>query len=128
MRPTPASFQLTFLLPDGAAATPGFHQPSPEGCALAVSWPLVEISGPSRRAVFDHAARLLRYACRHLPAISISAVLASPARPGARDAVSIIVGADVAFSPTGLDPEFPTEPPERPPPRRLEVIDGGRGS
>lgn len=128
MRPAPEPFKLTFLLPDGAAATPGFHQPSPEGCALAVSWPLVEISGPSRRAVFDHTARLLRHACRHLPPTSIAAVLGTPGRPAARDPVNIIVGADVAFSPTGLDPDFPTEPPARPPPRRLEVIAGGRSS
>ncbi|MCK1501476.1 hypothetical protein [Bradyrhizobium sp. 188] len=128
MRPAPQSFKLTFLLPGGAAVTPGFHQPAPDGCALDVRWPLVEISGPSRRAVFDHATRLLRLSCRHLPPTAISAQLVTPARPAGRDAWSIIVGADVAFSPTGLDPEFPRPELAQPPPRRLEVIEGGRGS
>lgn len=127
MRPAPEPLKLTFLLPDGAAVTPGFHQPSPEGCALAVAWPLIEISGPSRRAVLDQAARLLRLSCRHLPPLSIAAFLTTPGRPAGRDSLTIIVGADVAFSPTGLDPEFPSEPPARPP-AALRLVEGGRGS
>lgn len=122
MRSHPDLFRLTFLLPDGADARPGTHQPSPEGCALTVRFPLVEISGPSRGAVFDHAARLLRLACRDLAPLSIASVLACPARPAAHDAWSIIVGADVAFSPTALDPEIPAA---RPPPQAARA--GGRG-
>jgi hypothetical protein len=128
MRSHPGSFQLTFLLPGGAAAVPGFHQPSPEGCALAVAWPLVTISGPSRRAVFDHATRLLRLSCQHLPATSIAARLVTPGRPAGSDAWSIAVNADVSFSPTGIDPEFPGPEREHPPPRRLAVVDGGRSA
>lgn len=120
-------YRLSFLLPGGATAPSGFHQPSPEGCALSVSWPLVLITGPSRKAVFDHASRLLRITCRHLPPTSIAATLVTPARPPGQDAWSIIVGADVAFSPTSLDPEFPIPPFERPPPRaRLRLIEGTR--
>ncbi|MGY3393461.1 hypothetical protein ACVWW6_006052 [Bradyrhizobium sp. USDA 3311] len=128
MRPAPEAFRLTFLLPDGAAALSGFHQPSPEGCALDVRWPLVAIAGPSRKAVFDHAARLLRASCRHLPPTSVSAYLTTPAQPAGRDAWSIAVNADVSFSPTGLDAEFPIPPTGQPPPRRLHLVEGGRGS
>jgi hypothetical protein len=127
MRSHPGSFQLTFLLPDGAAAVPGFHQPSPEGCSLAIAWPLVTIAGPSRRAVFDHATRLLRASCRHLPAASIAARLTTLGRPAGSDAWSIAINADVSFSPTGLDAEFPGQLAQ-PPPLRLEVIDGGRST
>lgn len=126
MRCAPHCFSLTFLLPDGAAVTPGFHQPSPEGCALNVAWPLVEIAGPSRKAVFDHATRLLRLACRHLPPTPIAANLATPGRPSARDSWTIAVNADVSFSPTGIDPEFPLPASGAPPPLRL--VEGGRGS
>jgi hypothetical protein len=111
MRSHPDLYRLTFLLPAGANARPGTHQPSPDGCALTVRFPLVEIMGPSRGAVFEHAARLLRLACRGLPPLSIASVLATPARPAGRDSWSIIVGADVAFSPTGLDPSFPASRP-----------------
>jgi hypothetical protein len=125
MRSHPDLFRLTFLLPPGADARPGTHQPSADGCALTVRFPLAEITGPSRPAVFEHAARLLRVACRGLPPLSIGANLESPARPAARDAWSIIVGADVAFSPTGIDPELPRPAEPRPPPLVLHA--GGRG-
>lgn len=129
MRSHPALFRLTFLLPDGAVAPSGFHQPSPEGCALAITWPLTAITGPSRKAVFDHASRLLRDTCRHLPPTSIAAALQTPARPAATDSWSIIVGADVAFSPTGLDAEFPVPETSQPPPKpRLKLVGERRGA
>ena len=132
MRPHPEACRLTFLLPDGAAVIAGFHQPSPDGCALDVTWPLVNIRGPSRRAVFDHASRLLRVACQHLPPTSIAASLVAADSPAGRDAWCIIVGADVAFSPTGLGAEFPRPELPKPeiaqPPPRLALIEGGRSS
>lgn len=121
-------YRLSFLLPDGASAPAGFHQPSPEGCALQVTWPLVLIIGPSRGAVFDHASRLLRVTCRHLPPTAVAANLVTGARPAGQDAWTIIVGADVAFSPTGLDPEFPSQPLQRPPPPRLRLVGEERGA
>lgn len=108
MRSIPGSFRLTFLLPAGVAADSGQHQPSPEGCRLHVSFPLAEITGPSREAVFEHAARFLRVSCRGKAPFSIAAMLATPARLCGRDAWSIIVGADVAFSPTSLNPHLPS--------------------
>lgn len=106
MRCHPGSFRLTFLLPAGAKASPGTHQPSPDGCVLTVTFPLAEILGPSREATFEHAARLLRVACRG-QRCAIAATLETPARPAVRDSWSIIVGADIAFSPTSLGPHFP---------------------
>jgi hypothetical protein len=109
MRSPPASFRLSFLLPAGADACSGSHRPSPEGCLLHVTAPLVEIAGPSREAVFEHAARFLRVSCRGLRT-SLAARLQTPARPSGTDTWSIILGADVAFSPTSLDPHFPSSP------------------
>jgi len=130
MRCHPGSFRLSFLLPAGLSADSGSHQPSPDGCFLHINRMLAEIVGPSREAVFEHAARLLRVSCRanlsgRLPPLSIGAVLSTPARPSGRDAWSIIVGADVAFSPTPLDPHFPMPDQARPPPD-LALRSGGR--
>lgn len=121
MRCHPGSFRLSFLLLAGVSADRGSHQPSPEGCVLEVTAPLVAISGPSREAVFEHATSFLRLSCRGLPPVSIAATLETPALPswlggGRSDTWSIIVGADVAFSPTALDPHFPTPSDARPPP------------
>lgn len=121
MRCHPALFRLSLLLPAGARVEPGSHQPSGEGCRLRANGPLVEIAGPSREAVFEHTARLLRVACGanlagQRPPLSIAATLATPARPSGRDTWSIIVGADIAFSPTALDPHFPNRDHTGPPP------------
>ena len=117
MRCYPGSYRLSFLLPAGAQIVSGRHRPSLDGCELNVTFPLVEILGRSRDAVFEHASRFLRVACRKCPAVSIAAILETP-RPhgwaGRRsDTWSIIVGADIAFSPTSLNPYFPRPPPER---------------
>lgn len=106
VRSSPGSFRLSFLLPPGALVDSGSHRPSPEGCLLHVTYPLVEIVGPSREATFEHATRLLRVSCRGRR-LSIAARLQTPSRPIGSDSFTIIVGADVAFSPTGLDPHFP---------------------
>jgi hypothetical protein len=124
MRCHPGSYRLIFSLPAGAMADSGSHAPSPEGCLLEVTGVnLVEIVGPSREAVFEHATRLLRVSCRGRR-VSIAALLRSPAKPAGIDSWSIIVGADVAFSPTSLDPHFPQSKLTRP---ALELAAGGRG-
>ena len=109
MRCHPGSYRLSFLLPAGVKVDRGSHQPSPHGCLLHVDGPLIEIVGPSREATFEHASRLLRVACKGRPPLSIAADLRTPARPSGRDTWSIIVGADIAFSPTSLDPHFPRD-------------------
>jgi hypothetical protein len=123
MRCHPGLYRLSFLLPAGARCDSGSHQPSPDGCLLHVTFPLAEIVGPSREAVFEHATRLLRVSCSGLPPLSIAARLSTPGRPVGTDTWSIIVGADIAFSPTSLDPHFPRRPQ---PPPDLEVVSGGR--
>lgn len=107
MRSHPGSYRLSFLLPAGTSVDSGSHRPSPDGCTLNVTFPLAEILGPSREAVFEHAARLLRVSCRG-QRCAIAARLETPARPSGSDTWSIIVGADIAFSPTSLDPQFPS--------------------
>jgi hypothetical protein len=123
MRCHPGLYRLSFLLPAGTHVDSGSHQPSAEGCLLHATFPLVEIVGPSRESVFEHAARLLRVSCRGRPPLSIAAMLSTPGRPAGADSWCIIVGADIAFSPTSLDPHFPKQ--EKPPPD-LAVVSGGR--
>jgi hypothetical protein len=125
MRCHPGSYRLSFLLPAGVKVEPGSHQPSPEGCVLHADGSIIVIAGPSREATFEHATRLLRVVCRGRPPLSIAAQLSTPARPSGRDTWSIIVGADVAFSPTSLDPHFPTTPDQERPPPALELVSGG---
>jgi hypothetical protein len=122
MRCHPGLYRLTFLLPPGSRCDSGSHQPSPDGCLLHVTFPLAEIVAPSREAAFDHAARLLRVSCRGL-CVAIAASLQTPARPAGRDTWSIIVGADIAFSPTSLPPHFPARPPPA-----LALLSGGRSA
>jgi hypothetical protein len=121
MRSCPASHVVTFLTPPGAWIEPGFRIDSPHGCILEVGRTgLVTILGPSREAVFELAARLLRAACRGRPPASVSARLYQPRPngelsegrdwlelPGPVDGWTIIIGAEVAFSPTPIDPHIP---------------------
>lgn len=114
MRCHPASYRLSFLLPKGTAASSGCHQPSDDGCRLTITHRLiVEILGPSREAVFEHATLFLRVCASGRTPMSIAATLETPSGPGwcgqRSDTWSIIVGADVAFSPTSLDPHFPKQ-------------------
>jgi len=67
----------------------------------------VVITGPSREAVFDQAARLLRIAGKDSAPVSIAAVLCTPAPLSGRDNWSVIVNADIAFSPTSMPLELP---------------------
>jgi hypothetical protein len=121
MRSCPASHILTFRTPPGARIEVGFRVDSPLGCILEIGCTgLVTILGPSREAVFELAARLLRAACRGLPPAAVSARLYQPRPnaelsegrdwlelPGPVDGWTIIIGAEVAFSPTPLDPHLP---------------------
>lgn len=117
----PARYRLSFLLPGGVRVDSGRHRPSPDGCLLHVDGVLVAILGPSREAVFEHATRLLRVSCKGRPPLSIAAELQTPS-PSGRDTWSIIVGADIAFSPTSLDPHFPQQQPRASP----QLHAGGR--
>lgn len=126
MRSHPGLYRLSFLLPAGALACSGSHQPSPEGCLLHVTFPLVDIAGPSREAVFEHATRFLRVSCRGRPPLSIAARLSTPGRTVGTDGWTIIVGADIAFSPTALDPHLPRPDQARPPPPAVAAR--GRGA
>jgi hypothetical protein len=118
MRNIPFNYRLSFLLPPplwfGGPAIPTIY-----GCRVAVSDGLVGITGPSRQAVFEQAATLVRSAGRRAPPLSIAVRLSSPYLAGGCDSWSMIVGADVAFSPTAIDPYFPAldiGPAPRPPP------------
>jgi hypothetical protein len=122
MRSHPDRYRLTFLLPAGITADAGSHAPSPEGCLLHVGDGLVVIVGPSREATFERATRFLRVVCRGRRE-AIAATLRMPDQLAGGDSWSIQVGADVAFSPTSLDPYFPK--PESPHPQ-IELV-GGRG-
>lgn len=111
MRSHPSSFDLCFLLPRPAPGRVygGLQRGLVEqgGCQLEMEPPLIRILGESQPAVFNAAASLLQDAVRGGP-LAISAVLHTPVRPSGFDRWHIIVGAPVAFSPTGLDPYFPT--------------------
>lgn len=119
MRSHPALFRVTFLLPAGSQAEPGRHQPSAEGCTLDIQSPFVEICGPSREACFEHAARLVRIACKGRHNIDVRVQ-----QPGlglrTGYAWQMTVGADVSFSPTSMDPYLPRATPV------LELVVGGR--
>lgn len=108
MRSHPGSFDLSFIVPRDAVALGGDGTYSAEnGCEIEIAAPLVRIRGFSREAVFNAASDVVRDLGQDSPT-SITAILRSPARPSGADSWSIIVGADVAFSPTSIDPYFPT--------------------
>jgi len=108
MRCHPGSFHLSFLLPKGVDAPWGLDSHFPHlGCRIRVAAPLVKIQGPSRERVFEYAGLVLREICHGRPPLSIAATLVSPPPVSGSDSWTIIVGADVAFSPTSLDPHFP---------------------
>lgn len=109
VRSSPVSwFHLSFLLPKGiiprSSIDAGF---AVSDCTLRIVPPLVKIRGPSREAVFAEATCFLQLAERPPGPIAIAATLTCPAPVSGTDRWSIIVGADVAFSPTSLDPHFP---------------------
>jgi len=96
-------YRLSFLLPTSLAGfvRSGTWQPCLAGCLLMVDRnALVRISGRSREAVFDQAARFLRVVAKTHPPLVIAATLISPC--GGRDSWTITVNAGVSFAPTGL--------------------------
>jgi hypothetical protein len=115
MRASPGTYRFTFTLPrELVPAIPrGRHQPCLEGCVLTITGKfLVAIEGPSRERVFDQARRFLRIVCKDGPAVSLPATLETPLRdrfqrpiPG-RDSWSIIINAQIAFSPGSLPPDL----------------------
>jgi hypothetical protein len=118
----PDLYRLTFLLPRELTLGlgTGLHHPCLHQCLLFVEHHrerdyCIRIQGPSRELVFDQARRYLRTAARgHLErgaAFQIAAVLVTPHKPAGRDRWTIIVGADVAFSPTGLGADLPAHNP-----------------
>jgi hypothetical protein len=109
---SPGVYRLKFLLPPGARSPAGAHA-ADSGCSLHVGHAgNVTIEAPSREAAFNLAGRILRECCLQLAPLSIAALLEQPAadrfgRPyHASDSWSIIVGADVAFSPTAMPPHL----------------------
>lgn len=122
MRSYPASYSrlCSFLLPADAACGHGVNADQRHGCLVEIGRiGLVTIMGPSREAVFDQAARILRMACAGLPALSIACSLYTKSEgpaddgrdwlrlEGSTDRWTIIVNGGVSFSPTGLEPYFP---------------------
>ena len=124
MRPVPASYRLSFLLPDGAVIPgDGRHMPSRDGCVLTIyAAGLVAIAGHSREAVLEHAARFLRVSCKGLAPTTLAMTMRTDAPGwGGIDNWTAIIGADVAFFPSGLSPHIP-----RAPPAQLVALDGER--
>lgn len=106
MRSHPGSFDLSFLVPRAVLLGIAKAEVSAtHGCKVELDLPLVRVHGDSREAVFNCAAELVRGISRQ--PTSISAILHTPSRPSGFDRWCIIIGADVAFSPTGLDAHFP---------------------
>jgi hypothetical protein len=105
VRSSPPSFRLSFALPRDWCLSYDGPQPLAHGCFLTVQHYLVAVEGRSREAVFEDAATLFRSVLAMAPgALSIAATLETP---HGKDTWSIILKADVAFSPTSLDPHFP---------------------
>lgn len=133
----PGFVRLSFLVPsdfaiDASLAAANPPPSSPYGCVVSAifgtSLPLIEIKGPSREAVFERAALYLHALKRTTSRpVAIAATLETPPddrlRRGFRDSWTIIIGAEIAFSPTGIDPHFPRALPARPPPE-LVVLHG----
>lgn len=123
------TYQLTFLLPRGVALPIGRHAPAGDSCCLVIRpGGVAVVAGRSREMVFDHAGLLLRVIRRRTPAGKAPAIVAmtleTPTPQGPqKDYWTAIVGAEVAFSPTGLDPVIPAAG-TGPGPPRLKLIAG----
>ncbi len=128
---------LTFLLPPGARRIVTPVDGWPYGCLVEFGrTSLVSIMGPSREAAFDAAGQILSDGCTGLAQTSVSLRVYQfpPKEPadgrdwlrvssggGVTDGWTAIIGAGVAFSPTGVDPYFPRIQKEaRPAPRAIE--------
>ncbi len=114
MRSHPGLFDLSFLLAPGVKRPRSCEMPGGR-TSLEVDGPLLRLRGHSREAVFNDAARLMTALNFPNPS-AIAGILHTPQRPSGFDRWQIIVGARVAFSPTGLDPYFPPIAPWGPDP------------
>jgi hypothetical protein len=104
---SPPRYVLQFALPADFRLSYDGPQPMAGGSLFEAFHSQVTISGPSREAVFDDAAVMFRAVLTMTRSpVSVAARLQTPS--GA-DSWSIILGADVAFSPTSLDPHFPRQ-------------------
>jgi len=104
----PSPYRLIFLLPAVLGLVPqGRHVPCLMGCLVTIDRAgLVTVAGPSRERVFEQTARFLRILMRRNPPppTSIAAVMSHPASPWGRIGWQIIVGADISFAPTSIEP------------------------
>jgi hypothetical protein len=118
MNPVATAVRLSFVMPSALrqpAAVRGPFGPF-DGCTLEVNRAgLVVIEGPSRERVQDLASRYLRVVARDViagekPPLVIPSIIRTyhegKGAPG-RDSWQIIVGADIAFAPTGIEPYLP---------------------
>ena len=114
VRPPRPVFKLVFALPASLRlVAPGRHQPNPDGPTLVIDrsgW--CSVLGPSRREVLEHAGRFLKSVAKGRGPIKIiGATLVTPPNyyPGAvrggRDGYTIVIGAEVSFSPTTVGVE-----------------------
>lgn len=104
--------RLIFMLPAAIAGSVpyGRHHPCLHACILNVErGGRIVIEGPSRERVFEQATRFLRVVAKGHGRFSIAAVLTTPPPSRGRDGWQIIVGADVAFSPSEIEAQFPLE-------------------
>ena len=114
------SHLFSFLLPEGARRDSGIVMDSPVRCFVEVGRiGLVTIMGPSREAVLDQAARILRAACEGMAPQALTGTMYHNAYtnlgddrdwlrlPGPADGWSIAVGAEVAFAATALGHHIP---------------------
>lgn len=102
-------YGLSFHLPRAIArvAAGRLAQLTEHGCGVEIREGFALIVAPHRDAAFNQAARLLRARGGNEPPAAIAAVLRAPGAAAGRDGWTIIVGADVAFAPTGLGAFFP---------------------
>jgi hypothetical protein len=101
-------FRLSFMLPAaiGAFVRPGRHCPCLHGCLVDVHRnSLVTIDGRSRTEVFRQAQLWLRPLVKDRPPFSIAANLIT--RDRHRVPYQIVVRAEVAFVPGGIEAEIP---------------------
>lgn len=118
--------RLTFTLPPTLRLSVplGRHQPCVAGCVLTVNAAhQVTIEGRYRDTVFDQVRRFLKVHAKGHGALSMVAILYTPADPAnpcarsGRDSWSIIIGAEIAIVPTSMPgriyaagPELVAEP------------------
>ncbi len=128
MQSFPDLVSLSFLLPDGAdpQRAAAHYRPLYDGNFTLYAAGLATFGADSRRAVFTNAAAFIRELSLSGPVEIAATVITAgaPGMPSGRDGWTLIVGAEVAFCPTGLGAQFPALP-ARPPPA-LAVIAGGR--